>query len=810
MGGVDSNPDQPRIPWIGLALVSGAALGYEILLTRLLAIVHWHHFASMVISLALLGYGASGTFLFLWREWALRHAPGLFLGNVLLFALAAPACFLMAQAVPLNPSEIAWDWRLSGRLGLIYLLLSIPFFAAANCVGIALVRFSALAHRIYAFDLGGAGLGAVASVVLLLLLPVEQALLAVTLLGLVAGAMAAEELKIPGRHRMVAVALAAAGLLSAIPAHWLRVEPAAYKPLSQALSVVGARVEARVSSPLGRLTLLDNEQVPFRSAPGLSLLAAERPPKQLALFQDGNAAGAVPRVRDPGFSTAYLDALSSALPYHLVQKPNVLLIGLGGGSGLLQALSLGARQVTVVELDPRRLELLANYLVEPLQGPDVRVQVAEARSFLARSREHFDLIQLNLLGGGGIPGLHDEGADYLMTREALSAYIDHLSLGGILAITRWLRQPPRDSLKLTSSLVGLLQERDVADPDARIALIRSWKTVTLVLKNGVLNASDVAAVREFSQNRAFDSIYFPGIEGSEINRFNRLEQPVFHQGVQTLLGPDADALVAAYHFDLEPATDDRPFFNAFYRWDALPDLMRLPARAGLAHLDWGYLIQVATLAQAGVLGLLLILAPLLVRRRLRIPVGFAGRMLVYFALIGLSFMCVEIAFVQKLQLLLGHPLYAVALVLAGFLLFAGLGSAVSRQLEDRLRVPRFGCTGYCWGFVCLGGFSVLNLLLLSQGGDWLMAQPFALKVVGALLLIAPLAFCMGMPFPWGLRRLECDGQALIPWAWGVNGFASVVSAIGAGLLAMEIGFSGLVGVGLVGYLGAALLLGRHG
>ena len=170
MAGSERRSGPAPLPWAGVALVSAAALSYEILLTRLLAIVHWHHFAAMVISLALLGYGASGTFLFLLRQRLLRHMPGVFLGNALLFALCAPACFLLAQAVPLDPLELAWDWRLIGRLGLIYLLLSIPFFAAANCVGIALLRFRAVAHRVYAYDLTGAGSGAVLAVVLLYLL----------------------------------------------------------------------------------------------------------------------------------------------------------------------------------------------------------------------------------------------------------------------------------------------------------------------------------------------------------------------------------------------------------------------------------------------------------------------------------------------------------------------------------------------------------------------------------------------------------------------------------------------------------------
>ncbi len=799
------------LPWAGVVLVSAAALSYEILLTRLLAIVHWHHFAAMVISLALLGYGASGTFLFLLRQRLLRRMPEVFLGNALLFALCAPACFLLAQAVPLDPLELAWDWRLVGRLGLIYLLLSIPFFVAANCVGIALLRFRTAAHRVYAYDLAGAGSGAVLAVVLLYLLPVEQALLAVTVLGLASAGSAALELRVVGRRRLAVVALpvlSVVALLVAMQTSWLRVEPAAYKDLSQTLAVLGARIEQRSSSPLGRLTLVDNTVVPLRSAPGLSLLAQARPPPQLALFLDGNGAGAVPRAAEESRSATYLDGLGSALPYHLLQNPRVLLTGLGGGSGLLQALSLGAEQVTVVELDGDRVELLQGYLAAPLGQPGVDIQVAEVRGFLARSERRFDLIQLDLLGGGGAgAGLQAQSAGYLLTREALTAYLDHLAPGGLLAVTQWLRLPPRNSLKLAGTLIGLLQEQGVAEPEVRMALIRSWKTTTLVLKNGRFSAAEIAALREFCRDRAFDSAWFSGISVRDVNRFTRLESPLFFQGMRALLGPEADAFRAHYRFNLRPASDDRPYFADFSRWDALPDLLRLPARAGLAQLDWGYWLQVATLVQAVLIGAGLILLPLLVWRGMGVSGGFAARMLSYFAMIGLAFMLVEIAFIQKLQLVLGHPVYAVALALAGFLLFAGVGSALSRWVAGRLEALPIVLPPLWSLAVCLGLLCALELLLLSQATSWLMAQALPLRIACALLLIAPLAFCMGMPFPWGLRRLEGDGQALVAWAWGVNGFASVVSAVAAGLLAMEIGFSGLLGLGVLCYLGAAVLLG---
>jgi len=802
-----------RLPWAGVALISAAALGYEILLTRLLAIVHWHHFAAMVISLALLGYGASGTFLVLLRRPLMSHVPAAFLGNGLLFSLGAPACFLLAQALPLDPLELAWDWHQAGRLGLIYLLLSLPFFAAANCIGITLLAARSAAHRVYAFDLIGAASGAVLALALLHLLPVARWLPAVTALGLVAVAAATLELQVARRRRLAAAALAAGVMSLLLPPPWVRVEPAAYKELSQALAVLGARIEQRSSGPLGELTLVDNPQVPMRSAPGLSLLARERPPPQLALYLDGNGSGVVPRDTGADGATAYLDGLGSALPYHLQSSPRVLLPGLGGGSGLLQALSLGAGQVTVVELDANRAALLRPYLSDTLERPEVELRVMELRGFLARSDRRFGLIQLDLLGGGGSGGLHAQSAGFLLTAEALSAYLEHLAPGGMLAVTQWLRLPPRPALKLAATLGELLRRQGVADPGARMALIRSWKTTTLILKDGPFDAVEIAALRKFCRDRAFDTAWFPGIEAAQVNRFNRLDQPLYYQGMRALLGSDPEAYISAYRFDLRPASDDRPYFDDFSRWDALPELLRLPARGGLAQLDWGYWLQLATLVQALVIGAVLILLPLLMWRRAGLEGSgdnMAGRMLGYFALIGLAFMFVEIAFIQKLQLLLGHPVYAVALVLAGFLLFAGIGSALSRRLAqglERRLERRQAALAPIWLLVlCLALLCVLELLLLSRATPWLMAQPLPLRAACALVLIAPLALCMGMPFPWGLRRLEGESAALVAWAWGMNGFASVVSAVAAGLLAMEIGFSGLLICGVFFYLGAAALL----
>jgi hypothetical protein len=339
-----------------------------------------------------------------------------------------------------------------------------------------------------------------------------------------------------------------------------------------------------------------------------------------------------------------------------------------------------------------------------------------------------------------------------------------------------------------------------------MVLVRSWKTTTMVVKNGRLTGRNAEAVRAFSRARAFDVAWLPGIREDEINRYNRLEQPFFHAGMQALLGADAQAFVDRYRFDLRPATDDRPYFGHYTRWDALPALVALPAHGGLAQLDWGYWIQVATLSQAAVLGLLLILAPLPLGYRLRMPAGVTTRSLGYFALVGLAFMFVELAFIQKLQLFLGHPVYAVALVLSGFLLFAGAGSGLSRQVLARLP----GGRPLVWWWIALTACVVAELWLLSAAASWVLSQPLVVRAGCCLLLILPLAFLMGMPFPWGLRTLEGLDQSLVPWAWGTNGYASVVSAVAAVLLAMEVGFSGVMYLGLLLYLLAVGLLPARG
>ncbi len=601
---------------LALSLVSAAALAYEILLTRLFSIVQWHHFAYMMISVALLGYGAAGAFVTLLQDRLARRFEGVFALCAALFGLSAAGCFLLAQEVPFNALEFLWDPKQPLWLLVVYALLFVPFFFAAICVCSMFTRYAEQAGRIYSFDILGAAAGCLLVIFGLYALPPLGVLGAVGAMALAAAALVSLR---PGLRPAIAAAgsLVAAGLvLWALNGQLAKPRLSPYKELSQTLEVVGARVLAETSSPLGLVTVVESPQVPFRYAPGLSLNAPSEPPEQLGLFTDGEGMSAIVRFDGAREPLAYLDYMTSALPYHLVDHPRVLVLGAGSGVDVLQALSAGAAAVDAVELNPQVVDLVeerfASFSGRPYAQPHVALHIGEARGYLAASRQRYDVIQVALLDafGASSAGLYALSESYLYTVEALESALQRLAPGGYLSITRWVTLPPRDTLKLFGMAVSALERSGISDPGRSLVLIRSWKTATLLIKNGALTPQDLKRVRSFCRERSFDPGWYPGMPAQEAERYNRLDEPYFYDGAVALLGPRHAEFIDRYKFYIAPAVDDRPYFFRFFEWRTLPELLRLKARGGLPLLEWGYPLLAATLVQALLLGLVLILLPL--------------------------------------------------------------------------------------------------------------------------------------------------------------------------------------------------------
>ena len=796
-----------RLPYLSVALTSALALAYEILLMKLFGIIQWHHFAYMIISLALLGYGASGTFLSLSREWLLRRFEYAYSVNIIFFALSSMLCFIVAQQIPFNPLELLWERSQLLWLFVLYLLLALPFFFAANAIGLAFIRYKTDISGLYGADLFGAGLGSLGILILLYLFFPESILQLIALSGLLSAAIAVREVGL--RPNAALLLLFGAALLTILLfGREFTLKMNLYKDLSQTLMISGTKIVEERSSPLGVLSVVQSPEVPFRYVPGLSMASESEPLKQLGVFTNGDGMSAITKFPDKLEKLSYLDYQTSALAYHLGDPDKVLILGAGGGSDILQALYHEVKTIDAVEIDPQMVDLVGTKYAEFSGGiysmQNVTLHTAEARGFVASSKEKYDLIQMAMVDsfGASSAGLQSLSENYLYTVEALQLYLKHLKPEGHLSFTRWLKLPPRDTLKLFATAIEALERNGVKDPQKHLVLIRGLQTSTLIIKNGIFSSVEIDQLNNFCDKRFFDAAYYDGLEKSGANRYNILEKPYFFQGTQALL-KNREAYYHNYKFDIRPATDDRPYFYHFFKWETLGEIFALRGTGGLHLLEWGYLVLVVSLLQAVVASIVLILLPLMRHRKVdeREVATSRMRVFIYFFALGLGFLFLEIYFIQRFILFLSHPLYTVAVVLSSFLIFAGLGSLYSK----RIAVHKGYTKSAQYGIIGIFIFGLFYLLTLDHIFGFLLTQTDPLKIVASVVLIAPLAFTMGMPFPMGLSELGRDSESLIPWAWGVNGCASVISAVAATLVAIHFGFTAVMLLALLFYLIAFVL-----
>ena len=660
----------------------------------------------------------------------------------------------MAQHVPFNVLELPWSLRPLGWLLVIEVLLAIPFFIAATGIGRTLIVFGDRLSRVYAADLAGAGGGAVLSVALLSVLPAERTLDGLGMIAALAGGMAAVRARRGARWALLAPATGIFFLLVSGQGYWneLRISP--FKPLPQALRVSGAKLAETRSGPLGLVSAVENEKVPLRWAPGLSLLARAPVPEQVALFVDGDGPIAIPRRPRTSPPPAYLDDLPSALPYHLFEWPRrVLVLGAGGGVPVLQAVGGGARAVDAVELQPDVAALAqgryGGFSWSAPDHPRLRLHVADPRAFVEAARgEEYDLIQVDALGASP-SGLHALKAERLLTVESIRAMLARLAPRGLVAITGWSELPPRSGPRLLATLLESLAAEGIEPAAEHLAWIRSWNTNTLVASRAPLSGVQAAAVRSFARARAFDLVHVPGMEADEANRVNVMEHPWFHEAATRLLGPEREDFIRDYKFDLRPATDDRPYLWSFFRWAHAPEILALSREGGIGLLAIGYLALPAALVQAVAASAALILLPLLLvprRAGREAPGARRGAALAGFFALGLAFLMMEIAFISRFTVILSHPLHALVVVLAAFLVFAGAGSWLAGRRESggeisgSLAWPAAGIV--VLAIACLAALPHLTSVLLG-------AAPHV-KIAAAVALVAPIATFMGMPFPRAL------------------------------------------------------------
>lgn len=763
---VKTTPIPTRATYVGIFLIAAATLLLQVTFTRIFSVSIWYHFAFLVVSVALFGFGASGVALALvprskrdsvYRVWA-----------PMLFAVSATAAYLGTNAIPFSPFLIA-QVPIQILYFLLYdLLLMAPFFFAGATVALILRGYPSKAGKLYAFDLVGAAVG---TLLVFVTLPTLGAPGAVVLAGAI-GVASAGFLSSGRGQRLIILGI---GFLHvpflAVPSWLPDVRMDVTKPVVTEVVERGGRIAFSRWNALSRIDVVER--------------AAGNP----VIFIDGAAATELA----PPKTAAQARFDISTVAYQLQEKPSVVIIGSGGGIDVQNAIAFGAGSVTAVEINPIINELVTrrynDVIGNVFADPRVRLVPDEGRSYINRSKELSDVIQITLIDtwAASVSGAYSLSENYLYTTEAFKSYLEHLTPGGYLSITRWYYESPR----LLALGRAALESLGITNPSPYILVLGDNLRHLFLMKRDPFTTEEMERVRAYAKETRKIIVHDP------VSPSGATAHDAF------LAARDPGPMVEKSQVALTPVSDDSPFFFQMIRWKNL-GLGWLKNYRGASILDplatpVGQMVLIAALAVGILLSVILLAVPVLKKA---VPREGRLKWLGYFFALGVSYITVEVVLMQRLALFLGHPTYSVTTVLFAILLFSGLGSGWS----DR----RSGSTSdlvrpVLW---LLPIAIVLLVFAVPPLMRALIGLPHAVRLLIAIAIIAPVAFLMGVPFPAGIRAIGASNSKHIPWAWAANGCASVIGSVCAVLGAMAWNFSVMLLIAGVIYLVALLGITR--
>lgn len=778
----------PGVYW-AVGVLSAAVIAFQLALIQVFSCQQWYHFAYMVISVALLGFGVAGTFLSLFEERLVRGFAFVFPGLLLLTAvtMAMVTGWSNLEAIRFDSYLLFNDPGHVWRLIATCLLFFLPFFLGALAIGMTFVRFSGKIGAVYFANLIGSGLGGIPVLWLMWRffpeeLPAAVATAPVTAFLLVfrPEQVGGKTFGVPRKLLWAGLFAIAAGAVAYTIFHPPALKPSQYKAVSKTMLLPEAIVELEKNTPYGLLQLVSSPVL--RYAPGLSLNYQQAVPVRKVLFHNGDWLGALLPLPDSG-ATMVLDYSTRALPYRAGKPSRVLVLNAGTGEDVAHALGQGPAEVAAVESNVALAALLKNELATEndslFRHPAVRTFEMEARTFLLTDTTRFDLAVLPAVGEfGGSSGLNALQEQYTMTLEAFQDTWQHLTPGGSLAVTVWIDYPLRAPLKVLATLVEMLERNGIRQPLRRLAAVKSWGTVTFLALRQPLNTQQLVQIRGFCQDMQFDPVLLPDLQAGERDQFNQLQDSTFYASIDTLVSGQRSALYESYSFNIRPASDQQPYFSQFLRLKSLSRLSDSFGGQSIPFLEIGYLLVLVTFAVLTAVALVLIILPLL---RFRFAAGSRRWMLLYFSGIGIGYMFVEVVLIQQFLLFLGNPVFSAAIVISGLLFASGAGSYFS----DRFR---FNGKPLLYAPLAVASVLLLYAFLLPLVLPFAAGASGGVKYLVLLAVVAPLGFLMGIPFPSGIRFLSGQPRGSIPWAWGINGYFSVISTALATIIALEWGF----------------------
>lgn len=780
-----------------------AVLAMQVAFTRIYSFTIWYHFAYVTIGMALLGYGASGAMLAAFPALGgPRPAERLpfFAGSCGVMTVVALG---LSAVIPFHPFELGKAPLSQGAWMLCLLLtVSAPFFFAGLAISVALATYAAQAHRLYFFDLVGAGLGCLAVVTGLWSLGAPGTVVAAA----VVAALASVAFALPLSRRAVLGAVGttlAVAVLGLVLLGHVKLWPSPEKWLHLIMKDPQNNfVTFTRWTPIFRTDVYRFKDEEFARrfsyagwglSPNWKDQVPTRAPRLRGITHDGDAVAVLYEFDGDLGKLEMFDHHILATPYVIEREPEVLVIGVGGGADVLNAVAHHCRHVTGIELDPVTVDVVrrqeATFAGRLYDRPDVTIVAGEGRSTLRHSGGTYDLVQLTGVDTMAAlsTGAYVLSESYLYTAEAVGELYDHLTPHGMVScIVGDFDEHhgfPRHTMRQVALFARALEDRGIDDVAAHVAVIASTEQtpqVACLLKKDAFTKEDVARLQEFCQRMGFVPWALPGVT------IDRL-----HSAYLGKPRDDRAIFLASQPLKLAAPTDDRPFFFSFYRWRNLGKSLD---EIDVGHtLATGQIVLASMLVACTLLCAVLILAPLALARRRDLLTGGVVGHAIYFGCVGLGFMLLEISLIQRSVLFLGYPTYSLSVVLLTLLSSAGMGSFAVGLWGSRpgSRPARM--------FAALVAVTALHLFGLPALFHALLGTPLPLRVLVTVAALAPLGFVLGGFFPTGIAIVHATSPRLVPWAWGVNGSASVVGSVLAVVFAMSKGFRAVAVLALVLY-----------
>jgi spermidine synthase len=766
----------------GIGLTSFAALLLELALTRLFSVVLFYHFAFLSISIALLGLGAGGVFAYIYKTR---------LSRIETRPLASTLCLLNAIAIPIVleivlhvPVSLDLSWNNLLKLTVLYLCSAIPFFLTGLLFSVVFAREARTITRLYGADLLGGAVACLCVVPLLNRLGGPNAILVAALVMSVSAAIWADA------PRLRAIAATLGGILVLLIA-------ANYS--GRLIDVVYAKGVLRDKSwvEFARWNAISRVEVDLQGDSGKDIVI------------DADASTFIMNVDPHAWQGTdwqkNLMAAPPALANVLRPHGEFAIIGPGGGVDVLRALANGSPSVTGIEINPIIANTImrgryAEYSYHLYQRPEVHLHVTDGRSFVRNAKQNFDVVQMTLVDtwASTAAGAFALSENSLYTVDAFREYFEHLKPDGMIAITRWEFQQPREALRVVSVATEALHQLGVADPAKHFIVVSQGDLdedgipVAVLAKKSPFTSEEEAAVKaHLDANPDLVDLYTPSAPRQ--NAFSAL-----------IARNNPRAFARDYPYNVAPVDDNAPFFFFTLKTDQI--LRNGPLQRGI---DWKVNLGVVVLGIVFVISIVAVLAFLIVPMLLRGGGQKRALPLLYFVAVGLGYILVEISCIQRFVLFLGHPTYALTVVIFLLLLSSGTGSLLShRWLSETAR-------GWIPLVILILGIA-LTTWALPDFLSALIGLPFLLKLGVSAVVLGPLGLAMGMPFPTGLRAITKTSELEIPatefgepatsddnaveWAWAMNAASSVLGSVLAMVIAIRFGLNVTLASGAVAYL----------